>query len=58
MALSSVSDYRILQSFIALIRFVLNPKNNDLKSFKHAITYVLHQQIRTFATFIHQEIVD
>ena len=42
MALGSESDYRLLPSFIASTRSVLNPRNNDLKSFGHAIAFALH----------------
>ena len=43
MALGSESDYRLLPSFIASTRSVLNPRNNDLKSFgHHAIAFALH----------------
>ena len=38
----SESDYRLLPLFIALILSVLNPRNNDLKSFGHAIAFALH----------------
>ena len=40
MAQGSESDYRLLPSFIASTRSVLNPRNNDLKSFGHA--FALH----------------
>ena len=42
MAQGSESDYRLLPSFIALTRSVLNPKNNNLKSFGHAIAFALN----------------
>ena len=42
MAQCSESDYRLLPSFIVSTRSVLNPINNDLKSFKHAIGFSLH----------------
>ena len=42
MAQGSESDYRLLPSFIASTRSVLNPRNNDLKSFGHAIVFALH----------------
>ena len=42
MAQGSESDYRLLPSFIASTRSVLNPRNNDLKSFGHAIAFALH----------------
>ena len=42
MAQGSESDYRLLPSFIASTLSVLNPRNNDLKSFGHAIAFVLH----------------
>ena len=38
----SESDYRILPSFIASTLLVLNPRNNELKSFGHAIAFTLH----------------
>ena len=42
MAKGSESDYRLLPSFIATTRSVLNARNNDLKSFGHAIAFALH----------------
>ena len=42
MAQGSESDYRLLPSFIVSTRSVLNPRNNDLKSFVHAIVFALH----------------
>ena len=42
MAQGSESDYRLLQSFIASTQSVLNPRNNNLKSFWHAIYFFLH----------------
>ena len=42
MAQGSESDYRHLPSFIASTRSVLIPRNNDLKSFGHAIAYARH----------------
>ena len=42
MAQDSESDYRLLPSFIASTQSVLNPRNNDLKSFGHAIPFALH----------------
>ena len=42
MALGSESDYRLLPSFIASTRSVLNTRNNDLKSFGHAIAFAVH----------------
>ena len=42
MAQSSESDYRLLPSYIASTRSVLNPRNNDLKSFGQAIAFALH----------------
>ena len=42
MALGSESDYRLLPSFIASTRSILTPRNNDLKSFGHAIAFALH----------------
>ena len=42
MAHSSESDYRLLPSFIASTLSVLNQRNNDLKSFGHAISFALH----------------
>ena len=36
------SDYRLLPSFIASTLSVLNPRNNDLTSFGHAISFALH----------------
>ena len=42
MAQCSESDYRLLPSFIVSTRSVLNPMNNDLKSFGHAIAFALH----------------
>ena len=43
MAHSSSSDYRLLLSYIILTRSVLNPRNNDLKSFGHATAFALDQ---------------
>ena len=42
MAQGSESEYRLLPSFIASTRSVLNPMNNYLKSFGHAIAFALH----------------
>ena len=42
MALDTESDYRLLFSFIASTRSVLNPKNRVLKSFGHAIVFAHH----------------
>ena len=42
MAQGSESDYRLLPSFIASTRSVLNQRNNDLKSFGHAIAFTFH----------------
>ena len=42
MAQCSESNYRLLPSFIVSTRSVLNPMNNDLKSFLHAIAFALH----------------
>ena len=42
MAQGSESDYRLLPSFIASTLSVLNPMNNDLKSFGQAIAFALH----------------
>ena len=42
MAQGTESDYRLLPSFIASTRTVLNPKNRDLKSFGHAIVFAYH----------------
>ena len=42
MAQGSESDYRLLPSFIASTRSVLNLRNNDLKCFGHAIAFALH----------------
>ena len=42
MAQGSESDYRLLPSFIASTRWVLNPRNRDLKSFGHAIIFAHH----------------
>ena len=42
MAQGSESDYRLLPSFIASTRTVLNPQNNDLQSFGHSIVFALH----------------
>ena len=42
MAQGGESDYRLLLSFIASTRSVLNPRNNDLKSFGHAIAFAFH----------------
>ena len=42
MAQCSESDYRLLPSFIVSTRSVLNPMNNDLKSFAHAIAFAFH----------------
>ena len=36
------SDYRLLPSFIASTRSVLNPMNCDVKSFGHAIVFAPH----------------
>ena len=42
MAQRSESDNRLLPSYIASTRSVLNLKNDDLKSFGHAIAFALH----------------
>ena len=42
MAQGSESDYRLLPLFIASTRSVLNTRNNDLNSFRHAIAFALH----------------
>ena len=42
MAHGSESDYKLLLSFIASTLSVLNPRNNGLKSFGHAIAFALH----------------
>ena len=42
MVQSSGSDYRLFPSFIASTRSVLNPRNNDIKSFGHAIAVAFH----------------
>ena len=42
MAHGRESDYRLLPSLIASTLLVLNPRNNDLKSFGHAISFALH----------------
>ena len=42
MAQGSESNYRLLPSFIASTRSVLNPRNNELESFKHAIAFAPH----------------
>ena len=42
MAQGSETDYGLLLSFIASTRFILNLRNNDLKSFEHAIVFALH----------------
>ena len=42
MAQCSESDYRLLPSYIVPTCTVLNPINNDLKSFGHAIVFALH----------------
>ena len=42
MAQNSESDYRLLPSFILSTRSVLNPINQDLKSFGHAIVFAHH----------------
>ena len=42
MAQCSNSDYRLLPSFIVSTRSVLNPINNDLKIFEHAIVFAHH----------------
>ena len=42
MAQCSDSDYRLLPSFIVSTRSVLNPLNNDLTNFRHAIVFALH----------------
>ena len=41
MAQSIESDYRLLPSYIASTRSVLNPRNNDLQIFGHAIAFSL-----------------
>ena len=43
MAKTSESDYRLLPSYILSNRSVLNPINQDLKSFGHAIVFAHHQ---------------
>ena len=42
MAQGTESDYRLIPSFIASTRSVLNPKNRDLKRFGHAIVFAHH----------------
>ena len=42
MAQGYESDYRLLPQFITSTRSVLYPRNNDLKSFGHAIAFALH----------------
>ena len=42
MAQGSKSNYSLLPLFIASTRSVLNPRNNALKSFGHAIDFTLH----------------
>ena len=42
MAQNSESDYRLLPSYILTTRSVLNPINQDLKSFGHAIDFAHH----------------
>ena len=42
MAQNSESDYRLLPSYILSTRSVLNPINQDLKSFGHAIVVAHH----------------
>ena len=42
MAQNSESDYRLLPSYILSTRSVLNPINQDLKSFGHAIVFAHH----------------
>ena len=42
MAQNSESDYRLLPSFILSTRSVLNPINQDVKSFGHAIVFAHH----------------
>ena len=42
MVQGSESDYRLFPSFIASTRSVLNPRNNDLNSYGHAIAFALH----------------
>ena len=42
MAQNSESDYRHLPSYILSTRSVLNPSNQDLKSFGHAIVFAYH----------------
>ena len=42
MAQKSESDYRFLPSYILTTRSVLNPNNQDLKSFGHEIVFALH----------------
>ena len=39
---NSESDYRLLPSYILSTRSVLNPINQDLKSFGHAIVFAHH----------------
>ena len=43
MALNSESDYRLLPSFILSTRSVLNPINQDLQRFGHAIVFAHYQ---------------
>ena len=42
MAQNSEPDYRLLPSYILSTRSVLNPINQDLKSFGHAIVFAHH----------------
>ena len=42
MAQGSESKYRLIPSFIASTKSVLNPRNNYLKSFGHVIAFALH----------------
>ena len=52
------SEYSLLPSFLASTLSVLNPRNNNLTSFGHAISFTLYQQIRAVVEFIQQVIID
>ena len=42
MALNSESDYRLLPKYLLSKRAILNPKNNDHRSFGYAIMFALY----------------
>ena len=52
MAQGSELDYILLPLFIASTFSVLNLRNNDLRSFGHAIAFLFIQQIGNVAEFI------